>query len=1079
MRFNQILLLCAFVAANEQTFSQQPRLVLPIGHTGSLTSANYSPDGKYIVTTGSDKTGKVWTAAGGKLLFVLKGHTDNVCSGMFSPDGKYIVTASEDSTAKIWNAVDGSLINTLRGHTATVKSASFSPDGRFILTASWDLTARIWNASDGKFLKELKGHTSLVHDAMYSPDGKFIITGCYDGMAITWDANEGKPIHQLIGHTGPIESVCYSPNGKFIATASDDSTVVIWDATEGARLKEIRTPTGKLNSARFSPDSRNLVISCRDGSAKIWDCENQVLIREIKDSSNGIQSAAYSPDGKFILTASWVDIARTWNAGDGNAIILLKGKTAPVSAAMYSSDGKRILTVSGNEAMLWDARTGKLLPQPKIFSEDVMNAAYSPDGKYILLTYYDYKPTIAWNTRDQNVRSYSQSGSPDFAGFSPDGKFLITSSDKEGVTEIRNVTDGRIYKELNEYNQHTVSYASFSPDGKYIVTASNDNENYTARVWNLNAGKSVLILKGHTDFVVFAAYSPDGKYIVTTSWDHTARIWLAENGKLLKVLKGHNNWVTAASFSPDGKQIITVSEDNTAKIWETETGNLVTTLHEHTDIVSSAMFSPDGNHIITASFDNTSRLWDSKTKHLEYTFFAMGSHDYLGLVASGYYQCSPEAAKFLHFVTKDLKVITFEQLDVKYNRPDKVLEAIGNNDTALIKSYRKAWEKRIKKLGIDTTAFRDGYSVPEADFVNRDNIEYEQKSGILSLHIKGSDSSYKLDRFNVWVNEAPLYGQRGLSIKKKNKNELDTVINIQLSEGENRIESSITNVNGTESYRMPLIVNYTPAVKQKETTRFIGIGIDQFADNQYNLRFSSKDIRDLSLKLKEKYGDAITIDTLFNKDVTINNIKALKQKLIQTSVNDKVIIAYSGHGLLSRDFDYFLSTYSVNFNKPEENGLPYDELENLLDSIPARKKLMLIDACHSGEVDKEELVRINSGADSLHLTKGIKPVAYEGDQTHLGMKNSFELMQNLFVNVGKSTGATIISAAAGTQFALERGDLQNGVFTYCILEAMENNKTMKISELKKIVGERVEQLTNGLQKPTSRNETIAVDWELW
>ena len=55
--------------------------------------------------------------------------------------------------------------------------------------------------------------------------------------------------------------------------------------------------------------------------------------------------------------------------------------------------------------------------------------------------------------------------------------------------------------------------------------------------------------------------------------------------------------------------------------------------------------------------------------------------------------------------------------------------------------------------------------------------------------------------------------------------------------------------------------------------------------------------------------------------------------------NDKVIIAYSGHGMLSKEYDYYLSTYSVNFEKPEQNGLPYDELENLLDSIPARKKL--------------------------------------------------------------------------------------------------------------------------------------------
>jgi hypothetical protein len=182
--------------------------------------------------------------------------------------------------------------------------------------------------------------------------------------------------------------------------------------------------------------------------------------------------------------------------------------------------------------------------------------------------------------------------------------------------------------------------------------------------------------------------------------------------------------------------------------------------------------------------------------------------------------------------------------------------------------------------------------------------------------------------------------------------------------------------------------------------------------------------------------------------------------------------------MLSKDYDYYLSTYEVNFQKPEENGLAYDELENLLDSIPARKKLMLIDACHSGEVDKEEGIAMQKMADSLGLRKGIDLGDNNTQTQHVGLKNSFELMQSLFVNVGKSTGATIISAAAGNQFALERGDLKNGVFTYSLLEAMEKNQTLKISELKKIVGERVEQLTNGMQKPTSRNEAIAVDWSL-
>jgi hypothetical protein len=260
---------------------------------------------------------------------------------------------------------------------------------------------------------------------------------------------------------------------------------------------------------------------------------------------------------------------------------------------------------------------------------------------------------------------------------------------------------------------------------------------------------------------------------------------------------------------------------------------------------------------------------------------------------------------------------------------------------------------------------------------------------------------------------------------------------------------------------------------------FLGIGINQFSNSEYNLSWSVKDIRDLAIKLKSKYPNII-IDTLFDKNVTKENILALKQKLLLLNEDDKVIVSYSGHGVLSKDFDYFLSTYSIDFTKPEENGFAYEDLENLLDNIKPRQKLMLIDACHSGEVDKEELDRVeaskkvldNSGIVHKSSIKVVK-------KKNLGMANSFELMQSLFVNVGKGTGATIISAAGGMQYAQERGDLKNGVFTYSIIEAMNNNSTLKVSELKKMVGERVIQLTNGLQKPTSRNETNNYDWVIW
>src|SRR5204863_9529669 len=138
------------------------------------------------------------------------------------------------------------------------------------------------------------------------------------------------------------------------------------------------------------------------------------------------------------------------------------------------------------------------------------------------------------------------------------------------------------------------------------------------------------------------------------------------------------------------------------------------------------------------------------------------------------------------------------------------------------------------------------------------------------------------------------------------------------------------------------------------------------------------------------------------------SVVALKQRLLKTTVNDKVIIAYSGHGLLDKDFDYFLSTFAIDFHQPEVAGLPYESLEDLLDKIPARKKLMLIDACHSGEVDKEEQANMVAVQTQLDATKGVI-LRVDTSNKKMGIKNSFELMQQLFVNVARSTGATIIS----------------------------------------------------------------------
>ena len=77
---------------------------------------------------------------------MLYGHSASVNSAAFSPDGRSIVTASSDEMARVWReGADGRWTGIpLQGHSDPVIAAAFSPDGRSIVTASWDDTARVW-----------------------------------------------------------------------------------------------------------------------------------------------------------------------------------------------------------------------------------------------------------------------------------------------------------------------------------------------------------------------------------------------------------------------------------------------------------------------------------------------------------------------------------------------------------------------------------------------------------------------------------------------------------------------------------------------------------------------------------------------------------------------------------------------------------------------------------------------------------------------------------------------------------------------------------------------------------------------
>ena len=246
--------------------------VMRFGPHGSVASAQFSPDGKHVVTGSWDRTARIWNAQTGRGELRLEGgHTSYVNAAVYSPDGARVATASEDNTACVWNAQTGKVLVMLKGHEGSVRSVVFSPDGTQVLTASNDKTARLWNAKTGEQIQVFKGHDQAVRCATFSAEGRWVVTASEDTTAQIWDVATGEKVGiRLQGHTGTVTWAAFSPGGHRVITGSTDTTAKLWDAHTGREILPLKAHTEEVTCVAFSPDGRQVLTAGRDGKAIIW-----------------------------------------------------------------------------------------------------------------------------------------------------------------------------------------------------------------------------------------------------------------------------------------------------------------------------------------------------------------------------------------------------------------------------------------------------------------------------------------------------------------------------------------------------------------------------------------------------------------------------------------------------------------------------------------------------------------------------------------------------------------------------------------------------------------------------------------
>lgn len=288
-------------------------------------------------------------------------------------------------------------------------------------------------------------------------------------------------VQTVSAHTRPVTGLAFRPDGRVLATAGLDGTVKLWDTKTWKQLQSWAAHGQSSYGVAFSPDGKYLATGGRDKLVKIWDAKTARLVHTLEGHTTYVYSLTFTPDGRRLFTSGGDKVIKVWDPVGGKAIGELSGHAQAIRTIAMGPKGRRLVSGSFDRTVkIWDLSSGSVLRTLTGHTVGPMSVAFSPDGK-----------RVASASSDRTIRIWSA----------------------DSGEEVHKIT----------VNGHAYGIA-FSPDGKILLSGGGQQANLI-QMWNVETGKEIRTLTGHTGAVYSFAFHPSLPEFVSCSADMTFKVW--------------------------------------------------------------------------------------------------------------------------------------------------------------------------------------------------------------------------------------------------------------------------------------------------------------------------------------------------------------------------------------------------------------------------------------------------------------------------------------------------------------------------------------------------------------------------